>query len=343
MESLELQAHEEWLRGQIGCMSLSKVAAGGVAPPPPLFDGFLLHKTLTMLSAEPFTGKTLLMMAMAISLNTGKPLFGRHRPAELRRVLFIGQDAPTWDYVRQARKLLRGYGVNPDDFGDLDTDLLLNQNINITDKRFIDLWLRPWHDATAFDVLMLDTLLSVHSADENDNRQMNLVMSALKRIRDEFGCAVIFSHHLSKPHGDNPMSANYRARGATAIVGGVDFHFQLQQGEGSQVNLIMPKGRGADGMDPPPYFNITQSGMSEEAYTIELEAPSEDTRRARLVGQLREPIDRKTLVNVLLLGEPGVPKQKMEKWVDNELQAMKKSEVVTSTSRGVWMLAKGGA
>ena len=341
MESLELQAHEQWLRDKTNCVSLSKLAANGVEAPPPLFEGFLLHKTVTMLSAEPFVGKTLLMLAMAISLNTGRPLFGKHNPEALRRVLFIGQDAPTWDYVRQARKLLRGYEIDAANYGELETDLILNENVRITDNNFIENWLRPWHDATAFDVLMLDTLISVHSADENDNRQMSAVMSILKTIRDQFHCAVIFSHHLSKPQGDSPISANYRARGATAIAGGVDFHFQLHQGDSGQVNLLFPKGRGADGMEPPPYFTIVASGDAEDTRALTLVAPDENPRRARLVSLLREPRTNKDLIQLILLAEPNLGKERAAKWVDNELQALKRAGVAESVSRGIWHLLRG--
>ncbi len=339
MENIEVQAHEKWLRDQIHCVPLSKVAAGNIKPPPPLFNGFLLHKTVTMLSAEPFSGKTLLMLAMAISLNTGRPLFGRHEPAELRRVLFIGQDAPTWDYIRQAQKLLRGYGIT--EYGNLETDLILNENIRITDQRF-DSWLKEWHDAVGFDVLMLDTLISVHGADENDNRQMSAIMGILKRIRDLYGCTVLFSHHTSKPQqGDSPISANYRARGATAIAAGVDFHFQLIASGGGQVNLAMPKSRGADGMDPPPYFNIVQTGFTEDELAISFEAPNEDTRRGRFINLLKEPRNRKELIHFLLLAEPNLGKDRAEKWVDNELQALRRSGAAESTARGTWMLRGG--
>jgi hypothetical protein len=251
--------------------------------------------------------------------------------------LFIGQDAPTWDYAGQALKLARGYGIKPDDLKHYEVDFILNEGVIITDKPFLE-WLSQWHEATKFEVLMLDTLLDVHTAEENSNSQMRLVMKLLKNIRDTFGTAIIFSHHTSKPSIGDTRSANYMSRGATVIPGSSDFHFQLRAGK-DHVDMLWPKGRGASGMDPPTGFRIVE-GTVDSLPSITLVAPDETARASVIVEALGEgPTTRSILISEVLKLEPGLGPQRAAKWVDNQLQAMKKTGSATQEARGRWRLS----
>ena len=300
----------------------------------------MLHKTLTMISAEPFCGKTLLMLAQAISLSSGKLLFGKYAPTELRRTLFIGQDAPTWDYARQCIKLVRGYGISAAELAELDTDLILNEGVFLNDKEFIS-WLRLWHEATQFEVLMLDTLASIHTMNENDNREMSHIMGVLKAIRDEFGCAIIFSHHTGKPSGEQVRSANYRSRGASAIPASVDFHFQLSRTAEDTVAITMPKGRGADDLDPPSAFTIVKSKDAEGNHSVRLEladAVNSEVSEQLFALLVMRPRKRKELVDMVQTMRPNMDADNVSKWVDNQLQAWKRSGAIESKERGIWEL-----
>jgi len=334
-EPIEIAAHEEWLRAKRGALQLSKLADGSIVPPDPLFPGLLLHETLTMVSGEPYTGKTLFLLAAALALATGKPLLGSYTPKELRRVLFIGQDAPTWDYAGQAMKLARGYGIKPEDLKHYEVDLILNEGIVITDATFLD-WLNEWYKATKFEVLMLDTLLDVHTADENSNSQMRVVMKLLKTLRDTFNCAILFSHHTAKPMLGDVRSANYLSRGATVIPGSSDFHFQLRQGK-KHVDMLWPKGRGASGMEPPTGFTINEF-LVDGLPAIRLDAPTEIDRMAVLQGALGEGTTRALAIAAILKEEPGLGVQRAAKWVDNALQALKTEGKATQEKRGHWKL-----
>jgi hypothetical protein len=254
-----------------------------------------------MISAEPYTGKTMLMLAMALSLATGKPLFGKYNPHKNCRSLFLGQDAPSWDYVGQTSKLAYGYNLNPKSFGEWDLDLLLNKGQHITDQKFVN-WVADWHSVTGFDVLFIDTLLKFHTADENSNTEMARVMDVLARIREQLDVTVIFSHHVGMPK-ETAVSANYRARGATAVAGAVDWHFQLQAtGANNKVKIITPKGRGADDeIDPPDAFLIQSGKNGDGQKTVVLALDSDEREnvfrdcvtngmvsRANVVNQLQD-------------------------------------------------------
>jgi RecA-family ATPase len=48
------------------------------------------------------------------------------------------------------------------------------------------------------DVLILDPLITIHKAPENDTTAMNMVFKALKHIANKADCAVEVLHHTRK-------------------------------------------------------------------------------------------------------------------------------------------------
>jgi AAA domain-containing protein len=236
---------------------LSDVTSGRLQPPPWLFgptegtDGLIRSRTITMISAEPFTGKTMLMLSMALSLATVTPLLD-YKPSASHRVLFLGQDAPTWDYYGSIRKLWLGLGSPAIP---MDRVLFfLNRGLRL-DGPDISQLLETANKVFGVTVVMVDTLLAFHGKDENSNRDMAEVMDLLKAWRDRLGLTVIFSHHTAKP-GAGQISGNYRARGASVIPGSVDFHLQLSAARGA-VSMGIPKRRGASKRKGSDSFTIS--------------------------------------------------------------------------------------
>lgn len=214
-------------------------------PPPPLFHDLFPDDALILISGEPFTAKTMLLADSALLLDDpSTPLLGLHRPNGTRRVLFVGQDAPTYDYLRQFRKLATGHGWSSADLHACDVALLLNRNISLLDPRFQH-WLDRLCRFGGLSGLMLDTLFTcLPDIDENSNTAMTAVMKLLKHWRDDYGLFVMFTMHTSKSSGFDLRSANYRVRGASAIAASCDFHLQLIRRSSSVISLTVAKGRG---------------------------------------------------------------------------------------------------
>lgn len=275
----------------------SDIAGARVSAPPFLFVPLLRSRTLTMISAEPFTGKTLFMLAMLLSLDTLHPLLG-YPPASGHRSLFIGQDAPTWDYHGQFLKLFYGLSLplELEKSTVLPSLFLLNRGFSLLDTSFTDM-LSQAVSLYGISVLFLDTLLEFHNLDENSNRDMKHVMGALKHARDRFGLTIFFSHHTSKlstysssafgpraqgpanplPGNALPISRNAAARGASVIGGSVDAHLALRalgtDPSGSPlVELSFPKGRGLDNANPL-FFSISPVSRPDKTPALSLRPP----------------------------------------------------------------------
>ena len=154
-----------------------------------LFQDFLLSRTLTLISAEPFAGKSMLMLAMHAALDLQEPLFGRHLPEIAQKCLFLGQDSPAWDYEGQYQKLVRGMTQLPEPH--LPSIFMFNRGLDILDPGFPK-FLEEMVDAFNLTVVFLDTLIEFHNQNENLNHEMKPVMRLLKELRrkhDQIGRA----------------------------------------------------------------------------------------------------------------------------------------------------------
>ena len=325
----------KWDGSTEGVFSLGEIASGKVLPPPPLFSGLLLDNTLTMVTAPPFTGKSMLLAAMAVSLDSGLPLMGRFAPAEGKRVLAFLQDAPTWDYAEQLGKVVRGYGLTKEQQALLETRLVLNRGVQLTDPKFLPM-VEEWHKTEPFDVLLLDAFWTLHGLNENDNSQMGYVIGALKRMR-EWGLSIIFTHHDRKPTlADSGMNANYRARGATVISAGVDFHVILRRVR-DRVQIILPKARG--GMESLLYYDMKDTNHPDGPAVALVTTNLEDTRQGFVLKQLANgPQTRAQLIAAMWKENGDMTRGKVERAVDNDLQLLRSVGKVQNVRHGVWSL-----
>jgi hypothetical protein len=92
-------------------------------------------------------------------------------------------------------------------------------------------------ERTEVDVLIVDPLISFHSADENDNTAMNNVMNIFTTLARDHALTVIVNHH----HGQARQEGYYKARGATSIVNWARAILTLTKGPrggGDQRHLI---------------------------------------------------------------------------------------------------------
>jgi hypothetical protein len=301
-------------------------------PPPWLFNGFLRDKSITMVNAAPYSGKTMLLLAMELCQDFNKPLFNTFYPTYSRSGLFIGGgDAPDWDYGGQAKKLLLGMGVTKEEAQLCEVAAIPQEGPRITDQSFVD-WVCDWWKETGFGILAIDTLLSVHRADENNAREMGGVMATLKHLRDILGIAIIFGHHDTKNTTD--VSAVYRGRGSGVIGGSVDFMLSLSSRK-NRIKLTAPKHRGGLLMENPVvYFDIMEEMVNNEI-ALKLVPPA-NTREEFIYSLIaKEPTHRKTLVGRL------VDKEKLAETtayhaVDTILRNLSASGRVKPVSRGVW-------
>jgi len=303
--------------------------------PPWLFDGFLLSHSLTMVSGEPFAGKTMFLMALLASLDCGEPLFGAFAPAPYQSVLFMGQDAPTWDYLGQYQKIARGMGLEV--FKHPSAGFLLNTGMDLGNPSTISI-IERGIDLYGFNVLVLDTLLEFHSMEENSNTEMKRIMGVLKHLRDKHGVSILFTTHLGK--SNDGRSANYRARGAVNISGSVDQHVVISPHSEGGFRFKIPKGRGGDKKKEAAYALFHPSVINgEPALRIEYGESPYKARQA-LVEQLLTsgPAPRKEIYLALARAHPDWTEEDAQYRTSNTLKYLLSRKMITKLERGLYSL-----
>lgn len=306
-----------------------------IVAPPFLFTPLFRSHTLNMISAEPYTGKTLLCLSMMLCLDTGAPLFNTYAASEGHRCLFIGQDSPTWDIHAQFMKLFRGAAIHPDT--PLPSMFLLNRGFSLADPAFLPFITQITH-LYSITVIFLDTLVDLHPFDENSNTQMSQVMRTMKRLRDDLGLTVFFTHHTNKPFFPRDtslardatsvpqISRNARARGASALVGAIDAHAALDRSADGSVALSFPKGRGLGNLEPLT-FSITEgpnNAPNSESLTLVL---GSDSCEARIISFLNKPKTRTELREHLQLSDTSLSRA---------LRNLKEKGQIHQITHGLW-------
>lgn len=318
--------NDNWLDMRSGLAELYNAhplgALARVPPPPFMFDKFLRHRTLTLVSAEPFTGKTFFMLDMVLSGEFQTPLLGRFNPSGQITSLFIGQDSPDWDIGLQLRKLINGRGLTLEQAELSDSFVISAEEIRITDPAFCR-WLEQWVKLTKCSVLYLDTLLNFHDADENSAREMGSVLRILKGMRAKLGISIVFAHHTSKPTMAG-RSLNYEARGSSVIPGGVDYHIALRRRKASIV-MDMAKGRGqrqSDLVSLP--FQMEERPHPDPEGAIVLKTVEDPRIKFLLMHLTAGPKTNRTLINLATENWPHLTVLQVTHIVNNGLQALRR-------------------
>lgn len=314
----------------------SDIARGESRKPPALFHDFLLQRAVTMISAEPFTGKSMFTLALSLALDCNRALMGTFNPLERRKTLFVGQDSPEWDYAEQIRKLVVGYGLTDDDLERMDSEAIFNDGFDILDQgRHKDLL--DYHSEHGFDVVVFDTLASIHTVDENSNREMGYVMRALKALRDKLQCTVIFTHHDAKSTGDE-RSAVYRPRGASVIAGSSDVHISLRSSTDGSVKLTMPKGRGIINHRRRVVYTMEDCGSPDNP-GVRLDCKPEGPDFVKAVeAALKQGMSSRHEIVTYVRDTTKCGAAQASASTDNALAALLRSGTVDRPSRGKWRL-----
>lgn len=173
----------------------------------------LMPEGLTILSAQPGSYKTWLMLDVAISVASGSPLLDTFDTTQ-SGVLMIDEESS--ERLLQQRLQLLESDV------DLPIYFKIGTNFKLDDVQVSDIIKRCKKDN--IKLITFDSLVRIHDKNENDAVQMSDVFAKVKRFMHE-GINVLIAHHNRKGGtGENP---GQEIRGSSDILAAVDCHLSL--------------------------------------------------------------------------------------------------------------------
>lgn len=199
-----------------------------------LARGYLLRGSVTVLAGVGSAGKSSLCVGYAVALALGMR-FGRFEPADMpdgdssgaphRKALLYNVEDDDDEQRRRLSAALRQFARGPSDIagrvlrcGPASIGTLLERDSFTGTVAFTE----AWHALEALlaqerpDLVVLDPLVELHTAEENDNTALRTVIAHLRGIAQRHGCAVLLVHHTRKGAEAGDMEG---IRGAGSIVG----------------------------------------------------------------------------------------------------------------------------
>lgn len=187
-----------------------------------LIEDLLPEKGINMIQGHPDSHKSWLAFYFIYCLTTGTLVFGSKSVVQVN-VLLINVD----DYISEILKRLKLLGLKNDDIAKLHIWTKNNFDILKSGRAIKEFILK-----NKIKLVVFDTFLDIHTADENNSQEINKVIKILKNIASH--SSVLLIHHINKDGGNTLLSS----RGSGAIAGSLITSLGLQYYEKDDIVQI---------------------------------------------------------------------------------------------------------
>jgi hypothetical protein len=199
-----------------------------------LVDDMIAAGHLVMLGGRPKSGKSWLVLQLAMAIDQGRPFLGRD--TRRGRVLYVALE----DGERRVYQRCQILRFQPEraavlfDIAHFDADGLSGPGV----EQVASL-------ANNYDFIIVDTLISTLSgkANENDNPAMAAIVNELARIAHQKETAILLVHHTGKGSSENVFDL---LRGASALRGAYDVGMLLDRKQDEKEAVLHMESRDVD-------------------------------------------------------------------------------------------------
>lgn len=198
---------------------------------------------ITILSGQPGSFKTWMILDLAISVAQGRPFAGKFEASQSPVLIIDEENQPR---LIQAR--LRKLGVGKDD----QIHILSRKEFRIQKEDEVSRVIAQCKEM-GVKLVIIDSLVRIHGSDENSSTEMSKVFREISRFTKE-GITVLLTHHEGKEQQVR-RSGGGRLRGSSDILAAVDAHISVRRGsrEQNMVTLEQTKMRNTTEIEP---FNL---------------------------------------------------------------------------------------
>jgi len=169
-----------------------------------LVDELIPAKTVTLLSGDGGTGKSLVALQLAVAIATGRPWIGHQ--VEPGRVLYASAEDDTDELHRRLVDIARGLDIGLDDLGNLTLVALAGEDAVMAAPegrtgvmRATPLFaaLEKQIDDRRPALVVLDTLADLFAGNENDRAQARQFVGMLRGLALRYGTTMLLLSHPS--------------------------------------------------------------------------------------------------------------------------------------------------
>jgi len=182
-------------------------------------DGIFESGTINMISAPPNQYKSWIVQHMALCLAQGKDVFGKFK-TKPQNILIINEEDSQRMLKDRSLKMVEGAE-------DLGLYFMVQTGFKIDEDTVFKIFMEANKRNVTF--VIFDSLRSIHTANENDSGEMQVILDCFKELTKE-GITVLFTHHnRKKAFGKSKDELGEESRGSTAINAGVHGHISCEE------------------------------------------------------------------------------------------------------------------
>ncbi len=190
-------------------------------------DKLIPIEGITVISGAPKSYKSWIALHIALCISEGKDVFGKY-PTKKSDVLIIDEE--------NNRRIIKQRLEKLNSPTDSEIRFVTQENLSIEDSDHRKAIKKLCVESDT-QVIILDSLIRIHRADENSAGEMAEVFAGIKELASE-GRTVIVLHHERKETGYK-SSAQMRMRGSSDISAAVDSHLSVRKDPADQTKMLV--------------------------------------------------------------------------------------------------------
>lgn len=205
-----------------------------------------------VIATEPKSAKTWLATEVAMAVATGTKVAGKYDTAPDKEVAYFYAEDMAQSIQTRIRALAKGRGMDPEEAAARMHIQPRGRSLDLTKISDVALIVASCRRIGRIDLLILDPLRDIHSAEEDKADKMAPVMKHLRVIASVLECTVLFVHHSAKSsEATRSRRPGQKMRGSSVIHGSIDFGIHLRDLKGDGVsefiNTVDSEVKGARG------------------------------------------------------------------------------------------------
>ena len=190
-----------------------------------IIEDFICRKEFMLLHATAKTGKSMFALNLGLAVATGLDFLGMETMKG--KVMYLQSELADYALTQRIDLMLKGYPTEVYDHAQMNF-LISSGRIRLDSNEGLNA-LKEKVKLEQPLLLIIDPLYDMHSKNEDNANEMAPLLSNIREVAREFGCAVILIHHQGKKNEGYSTNAGHACRGSSAFADVPDSSISLSR------------------------------------------------------------------------------------------------------------------